>query len=438
VTGDASQHRRRDYTLVCPSCDRRYNDDGLILDCPADHEPALLRTQYADSLFNPRTDYNGVFRYERWLPLSSERRHEDDTGRTVVYRSSGLAGPLGLSNLWIAFNGYWPERGARLETATFKELEAYTVLGRLPEHQVVLTIASSGNTGAAFAWACSQRQLPCLIIVPEKGLRRFRFRDPLHPCVNIVVIKDGDYPDAIDLAAAVSRIPPFHAEGGVKNVGRRDGLATVLLSAFEEMQCLPSYYFQAAGSGTGAIAVLEAAKRLRGAMGDLALPKLMLCQNQPFTPIFDAWRTSQRPGSGSDEHFRDAIKHVYADELTNWAPPYATRGGVYDSLVESRGDVLTASNAAAQSAAAMFLELEGIDIEPAAGVAVACLQEAVAQGSVEKDLVVLLNVTGGGRLRLGEDYSLIPAEPQLQLTRNALAAADQVAALCGTSEVNLT
>jgi cysteate synthase len=204
------------------------------------------------------------------------------------------------------------------------------------------------------------------------------------------------------------------------------------------MQCLPSYYFQAAGSGTGAIAVLEAAKRLRGAMGDLALPKLMLCQNQPFTPIFDAWRTSQRPGSGSDEHFRDAIKHVYADELTNWAPPYATRGGVYDSLVESRGDVLTASNAAAQSAAAMFLELEGIDIEPAAGVAVACLQEAVAQGSVEKDLVVLLNVTGGGRLRLGEDYSLIPAEPQLQLTRNSLAAADQVAALCGTSEVNLT
>jgi cysteate synthase len=29
-----------------------------------------------------------------------------------------------------------------------------------------------------------------------------------------------------------------------------------MLSAFEEMGCLPSHYFQAAGSATGAIAVL--------------------------------------------------------------------------------------------------------------------------------------------------------------------------------------
>ncbi len=438
---DASPQRKRHYILVCASCGRQYDDDGLILDCTAGHDPALLRTQYSDDLFNPSADHEGLFRYQRWLPVSGARQHGEDTGRTVVYRSSGLAGLLGLPNLWIAFNGYWPERGARLETATFKDLEAYSVLGRLPEHRVILTVASAGNTGAAFAWACSRRQLPCLLIVPAKGLRRFRFRGPLHPCVNIVVIEDGDYPDAIDLAAAVSGIPPFHAEGGVRNVGRRDGLATVLLSAFEEMQCLPSYYFQAVGSGTGAIAVLEAAKRIRTAMGGLALPKLMLCQNRPFTPIFDAWRMHRRSVSGSTEHFRDAIQHVYADELTNWAPPYAIRGGVYDSIVESKGDVLAASNATARSAADMFSELEGIDIEPAAGVAVACLQDAAAQGSFEKEAVVLLNITGGGRRRLGRDYSLIQAEPGLRLTRKSLAGeatAYQAAALrdiCGRKAI---
>jgi cysteate synthase len=61
----------------------------------------------------------------------------------------------------------------------------------------------------------------------------------------------------------------------------------------------------------------------------------------------------------------------------------------------------------------LFLELEGIDVEPAAGVALSCLREAVAQGKVDKESVVLLNVTGGGRLKLGKDYPLIPAEPQL-------------------------
>jgi cysteate synthase len=429
---DARKTPLRHYTLGCSYCGRRYDDDGLILDCSADHEPALLRTQYADGGFHPFADRKGLFRYQRWLPVIGTQQ---DVGRTIVYRSSGLAGMLDLPNLWIAFNGFWPERGATLETATFKDLEASTVLGRLPGPGVILTVASSGNTGAAFAWACSRRQLSCLIIIPERGLRRFSFRDSLHPCVNLVVIDDGDYPDAIELASAVSRMPAFLPEGGVKNVGRRDGLATVLLSAFDEMKQLPSYYFQAVGSGTGAIATLEAAKRVRDAMSDMVLPRLMLCQNLPFTPIFDAWRMNPSSPQRSTDDFRNAIKQVYADELTNWMPPYATRGGVYDSLTESHGDVLVTRSAAAQLAADTFLELEGIDIEPAAGVAVACLQDAVARGRVEREAVVLLNITGGGRRRLARDYSLVPAEPKLRLSRKFLTedTVHQVAALCGAS-----
>jgi cysteate synthase len=341
---------------------------------------------------------------------------------------------LGLPNLWIAFNGFWPERDAVFETATFKDLEAHTVLGRLPGPDVILTVASAGNTGAAFAWACSQRQQPCLLIVPAKGLRRFKFRDSLHPAVNLVVIDDGDYPDAIELASAVSRISALQSEGGVKNVGRRDGLGTVLLSAFEEMNQLPSYYFQAVGSGTGAIAVLEAAKRVRNAVDYVQLPRLMLCQNLPFTPIFDAWRMDMESPAGSVDKFREDVRQVYADELTNWNPPYAIKGGVRDALVESRGEVMVTTNDAARLAVDMFSELEGIDIEPAAGVAVACLRDAVTQGKIDKEAVVLLNITGGGRLRLEKDYPLVPAEPRLRLIRKSLAmdAVQQVTALLET------
>jgi cysteate synthase len=59
-----------------------------------------------------------------------------------------------------------------------------------------------------------------------RGLGRLKFRAAVEPCVNLAVIADGDYPDAIELAAAVSRTAPFYPEGGIKNVGRRDGLAT--------------------------------------------------------------------------------------------------------------------------------------------------------------------------------------------------------------------
>ncbi|HXT88960.1 MAG TPA: cysteate synthase [Trebonia sp.] len=428
---NASGLPARHYTLVCADCGRRYDDDGLTLDCPADHAPALLRTQYSGVSFDPLPAEDGVFRYRRWLPVVRTQRN---VPRTVVYRSHGLARMLRLPNLWIAFNGFWPERGAVFETATFKELEAHTVLGRLPGPDAVLTVASAGNTGAAFAWACSQQRQPCLIIVPGKSLRRFRFRDSLQPAVNLVAIDDGDYPDAIELTAAVSRASEFTSEGGAKNVGRRDGLATVLFAAFEEMKQLPTHYFQAVGSGTGAIAVLEAAKRIRGAVGDAALPRLMLCQNLPFTPIFDAWRMDLKSTAGSADKFREDVRRVYADELTNWVPPYAIKGGVRDSLLESGGEVMAVTNAAARRAVDMFAELEGIDIEPAAGVAVACLRDAAAQEKLDKEAVVLLNITGGGRLGLAKDYPLVPAEPRLRLIRKSIAvdAVQQITALLET------
>jgi cysteate synthase len=409
----------RHYRLACSGCERTHEDDGLILQCPAGHAPALLRTEYRQRGFKPVQDGQGLSRYHEWLPVTGLA---DNAHRGVVYRSEALSTALGLPNLWIAFNGYWPERGAMLGTGTFKEFEAYTVLGRMPKRQSILTVPSSGNTAAAFAWACSQEGVPCLLIVPETALHRLRFRAPLDPCVSVVAIGDSDYSDAMDLAASVCRTAPFQAEGGVKNVGRRDGLGTVMLTAHEEMRSLPTHYFQAVGSGTGAIAVHEAAKRLRAAGAEMtALPRLMLCQNRPFTPIHHAWEArSPSLDDASADRFRAVAKGVHADELTNSTPPYAVRGGVYDALVESRGDVLTADSGATRAAQAMFEELEGIDIEPAAGVALACLRDAVRTGKVDRASVVLLNVTGGGRARLALRHTLVPADPKLRLARDAV------------------
>ena len=45
----------------------------------------------------------------------------------------------------------------------------------------------------------------------------------------------------------------------------------------------------------------------------------------------------------------------------------------------------------------LFAELEGIDIDPEAGIATAALMRAASAGSLERGKRVLLNVTGGGR-----------------------------------------
>jgi cysteate synthase len=68
-----------------------------------------------------------------------------------------------------------------------------------------------------------------------------------------------------------------------------------------------------------------------------------------------------------------------------------------------------ADGPAAGEASQLFRRLEGIDIEPAAAVAVACLEQAVATRRVAADDLVLLNITGGGRQKLAQESDLSPA-----------------------------
>jgi len=406
----------RPYQLHCPVCDTLFADDGLTLRCPTPHEPALLVTEYSSRQLVLDTQAEGIYRYQSWLPAI---RRLSGSGRTLTYQSPCLSRITGLPNLWIAFNGYWPERGATLETATFKELEAFAVLSRIPAQcPGVLVVASAGNTAAAFAHACSQNNISCLVIVPESGLPRLQFAEPLAPCVQIVsLVGFTDYYDAITLADQVAQQDGFYAEGGVKNVARRDGLGTTLLSAVEAIGRLPDYYFQAIGSGSGGIAVHEMAKRLIGdGRFGTRLPRLMLSQNLPFIPIYLSWKMQRRELIAiSREDGKRQIHQIAAHVLSNLHPPYGIHGGVFDALTESQGDVLVADNFETLYAMKLFEESEGVDIEPASGVALATLLKAATCGQIDRQALVLLHITGGGWYKHSSARKLIPAKPTLQI-----------------------
>jgi len=344
-----------------------------------------------------------------------------DGGRTIIYQSKQLGKIIGLPNLWIAFSGYWPEREASLETATFKELEACSVLSRKPSLcEKTLVVASAGNTAAAFAYVCSVNKIPCLIIIPESGLDRLQFDEAVDPIVRIVSITElADYYDAITLADRISQLPGFYPEGGVRNVGRRDGIGTLILGGVEAIGRLPDYYFQAVGSGTGGIAAHEMAKRVveDGRFGTRP-PRLMLSQNLPFAPIYTSWKSrSKELVSVTDEDARKQIQQIAAKVLSNRRPPYAVRGGVFDVLNESNGDMLAVDNVEAKRAGRLFEECEGIDIDPASAVSAASLIKAVRLGRIEWDAVVLLHITGGGWKRRSSDKTVIKTRPTMEVKR---------------------
>lgn len=402
------------YLLKSLSSGNTFEDSGWILEAPGEDKPTLIRAIYEKQQLELKDDSYGIYKFADWLPVKKMLK---DSASPITYKSKGLAKKLGLSNLYITFSGYWPEKGAMMKSCSFKETEAYVVCARMENmNKKTLVVASAGNTSRSFAKVCSDNNIPLLLCVPEDYINTLWFDEPLNDCVKLIVTRTGsDYFDAIHLSNIVSQFEGFIPEGGAKNIGRRDGMGTTVLSAATTIGRIPDYYFQAVGSGTGAISAWEANLRLieDGRYGDHKM-KLMVSQNTPFIPLYDAWKAGSREiFPMDDKHARAQVEQVVAKVLTNRKPNYPICGGLFDALTDTDGDVLIASNEDAHKAAAIFEETEGIDIHPAAAIATATLISAANEKDLDKDAVIMLNITGGGEERFMNDNVLFFLKPSL-------------------------
>lgn len=366
---------------------------------------ALLVTEYREREFR-ESDRPGIWRFN-WLPV------HDPLSRgagPVVYRSAGLAKRLGLRNLHVAFSGYWPERGAEVLSCTFKEFEAAVVLENARENGVDgLVVASAGNTARAFTHLSTVTGYPAVVVVPRMCLVEM-WNLEASPSVPTIALEDGDYSDAIDLARRIASVTGMPFEGGVKNIAKRDGLGVVLMEAVSQSGRLPKHYFQAVGSGAGAIAAWEMAARfLRDGRFGGRLPVLHLAQNLPFAPMHLAWERGDRDLSPEDLN-SNLITLISTRVLSTRYPAYGVLGGVYDALSATGGRTYGVSNEEMASARRLFEESEGVDIVPAAAVAVAALLQAIRDKNIDPDDPVLLNITGGGEERLRAEGRAHPVQ----------------------------
>lgn len=404
------------YKLVNVGTGRVFEDEGWTLADPEAQSPSLVRAVYENTKFTPREDLKGLYRYAEWLPIRKPLRHSH---APVTYKSKGLAEMLGMENLFITFSGYCPRLGARMETCSFKETEAFSVCARLPKNNKrILVVQSAGNTARAFAKVCSDNNIPIVICVPLDNFSDLWFKKKLSSCVKIVATPSGtDYYDAIALGDKLCSDPRYMAEGGAKNVARRDGMGTTILSAVETIGRIPDAYFQAVGSGTGAIAAWENAERLAadGRFGENKM-RIYASQNAPFTIMYDSWKAHSRQlVPMTPEEGRNKAEVILGKVLSNRKPPYSLAGGLFDVLEKSGGDMFKVSNDEIVSWVVRYFSAEGYDIFPASACAVASLKQARDAGVIKHDETVMLNVTGGGMLGATRK-GFILKEPDLVLS----------------------
>ncbi|MFW6138172.1 MAG: cysteate synthase [Spirochaetota bacterium] len=414
------------YVLKCLECGTEYQDDYLRLKCDAHHSPSLLRSIYSKKRIDLDWNKPGMFRFYDFLPVE---QFLEVKGGPVTYRSEGLARHLGLENLYIIFNGYWPERNALMKTVSFKELEAPSVMARASNLDGgAIVVASAGNTGRAFAGICSRNNMPLVLVIPESSAAEIWSTEPFNEQKVKLFLASGnsDYYDAISLAEKITCMDGFFPEGGTANIARRDGMATTVLDAAYTMGRIPHHYFQAIGSGAGGIAAWEAFERLKEdrRFGN-TLMKLHFSQNHPFVPMVEAWKQGLDHIPAMDENnAKDKINQISAKVLSNRKPPYSITGGVRQVLEESGGEMYSVTNQEVYSCVHLFQELEGVDICEAAGVAVGSLVQAVREKKVDNQDYIALNITGGGYNKLRKGHNLYYLSPCAKFTDREIASPD--------------
>lgn len=407
------------YSLENLATKRIFKDSGWLMSDPEYDSPSLIRAIYQNKKLNVGKHSRGIYRFADWMPIHKMLK---GSFAPLTYKSEGLAKYFNLPNLYITFSGYWPEKRIEMKTCSFKETEAFSVCARFPDNDKrTLVVSSAGNTARAFARVCSENEIPIVITIPEENMDAMWFKEKLNDCVKVVCAPYGsDYFDAIQLGNKICQSPDFVEEGGAKNIARRDGMSTTVLSAATFIGRIPDIYFQAIGSGTGTIAAHEANLRLieDGSYGKNIM-KLIPSQNVPFTPMYDAWKQQSRALLPFDEdEARKIALQIKAKVLSNRKPPYSIPGGLFDCLSASNGAMEIVTNEELAQACEMFEKLEGIDIYSAAGVAVKSMEKALANGKINKDDIIMLNITGGGEKRFKKDHMCYMKQPDLVIPNN--------------------
>jgi cysteate synthase len=118
------------------------------------------------------------------------------------------------------------------------------------------------------------------------------------------------------------------------------------------------------------------------------------------------------------EEARSKAKAVYATVLSNRKPPYSLSGGLFDALSDSYGIMYNITEEEARTAGQRFTDAEGIDLDPAAEVALASLFKAVDAKIIAPDNCILVNLTGGGAKRFAAENRQIPFSPDLTFRKD--------------------
>jgi len=400
----------------CPSCQHQELWQHPPLACPACGEAWLearydydaVRAHWAE-LMAPRAFT--MWRYWDLLPLADPvNLLTMGEGGTPLLPANNLGKMLGRPHIFIKDERQEP-------TGSFKDRQAAVVISVMKEQEITeAVVASTGNVAISYSayaalgginlWAFLPSSAPADKI---ESLSRYNTK---------VIRVTGTYDQTKQVAANFARQHELKLDGGLRGFAAKESMKTLAFEIAEQLPemlgyrqigegpqqgnplisavqpfslCAPHWYIQAVSGGLGPVGVWKGFKELDDMELVDHLPKLACIQASGCAPMVNSFKKGLETAEPIDNP-QTLITSVATGHpglaYTHLRRIIRKHGGTFEAVTDDE----------AFAALRLMEELEGISMEPAAGVAFAGLLKMVYRGLIQPHEVVVVNCSGNNSM----------------------------------------
>lgn len=375
------------FKYVCSDCNRIYETDKLMYQCPECSKEndgktfpkGNLIVELSDEVLKRAKEKEHVSAND-FYPYPATDESEYPIGITPLMEPRRLSRKLGVRNLFFKLD-------SQLISGSFKDRASFEVALQakaLGEKKIAL--ASTGNAGAAMSAVGAAMDLDIILFVPATAPINKLMQSVLYGA-KVVPVK-GSYDDAFKLSIEYTKLKGGINRNTAYNPMTIEGKKSVSIELFEQMgRKVPDAIYVPVGDGCIIAGVAKGFIDLMKAGITDRMPRIICCQSEQSAAISNALN------EGDYSEFNATTR---ADSISVGLPANGRMAVKY--IKQSKGWAVTVSDNNILDSQLELTSMAGVLAEPAAACAYASLKKDTEhlKNELGEDATVVVLLTGTG------------------------------------------
>ncbi len=375
------------FKYVCSDCNRIYETDKLMYQCPECSKEndgktfpkGNLIVELSDEVLKRAKEKEHVSAND-FYPYPATDESEYPIGITPLMEPRRLSRKVGVRNLFFKLD-------SQLISGSFKDRASFEVALQakaLGEKKIAL--ASTGNAGAAMSAVGAAMDLDIILFVPATAPINKLMQSVLYGA-KVVPVK-GSYDDAFKLSIEYTKLKGGINRNTAYNPMTIEGKKSVSIELFEQMgRKVPDAIYVPVGDGCIIAGVAKGFIDLMKAGITDRMPRIICCQSEQSAAISNALN------EGDYSEFNATTR---ADSISVGLPANGRMAVKY--IKQSKGWAVTVSDNDILDSQLELTSMAGVLAEPAAACAYASLKKDTEhlKNELGEDATVVVLLTGTG------------------------------------------